>query len=476
MYTTIRTIGASVPLYDDQWSIASDCEYAMRPCPKTTQFLGHHPNNSCSSGASAPADFPIRSKVQHVGTAFFPSSAYSLSDTPFSFTTMSTYRIDPLEYSNPPPAYNDREFDQKTSLATEASLQTPRPPTPEISEERWAEIEEAAFQAAIAASLADSTPTESFSIPDQGQPSRTIEPGPPSPTRNRSPVPTTAPRRFPTVKPLRMEKKTRSPNASVDLKHEKEKNKWITEEESAYPSQAGSSSHGHGDYEDDIAPPPFAETAPHGSQYHEPSYHDVGHNPPYSAGHPSATIPSADISPNLLLQSLDSLSISSAIFSDHQPTAHPLPPPPPPAPSHGNNRQSMPVSPSQEPTACRTVHRTRSFTPQPSSSFVDPSSTHQAMNAPMMHFNPSVAYGKSPFARLQTPPPPGMEEGQEVVYRANAFYKYVSAPTRFTRSMSPTLPCIHSAAVSAHLTPKTPSQRSTGDQRPSYAYAFLSCY
>ncbi|TEB35716.1 hypothetical protein FA13DRAFT_1788327 [Coprinellus micaceus] len=232
--------------------------------------------------------------------------------------------MDPYDYSNPPPAYNDQEFDRKTSLATEASLQqAPLPPAEELSEERWAEIEEAAFQAAIAASLAEAE-AKGVQTPSEGQSSRPIEPGPPSPSRSRSPATV---RRLATIKPLRIEKKGKT---SVDLRDEKDKPKWLAEAEgqaSSSSSQAEPSAAGHSRHDSYDAPPPFVAVAPEGNCAGPPSAASSGTSPGFS--------------PDSLIPTFDALSLSSlsSPASDHLSTAHPHQPPVNPLPQPPTHAQ-----------------------------------------------------------------------------------------------------------------------------------------
>lgn len=283
-------------------------------------------------------------------------------------------------------------------------------------------------------------------MPRQGA---TPQPGPPSPRR----------RSTPSVQPLRIEKKAKG---SVDLKDPKERPKWLSEAQASSSSfQAGSSSQGAATHPfdgDELPPPPFAETAPTYSHSHR-EVAVIGFEP-------SSHAPSSESSPALSpLPDLDALSISASVSEQEhstrrnalpQPPTHHMQQHPVPSPQHLETQsfdshpqyaqyaQAQPTHPtlSTPPGAYQSDQRPRhevhppSAHPPPSPSpsnfnsyWSTPSTpSRPSMGAPLVQFNPSVAYGKSPFQRLQqsTPPPiPAIEEPRQEVYRANAFYKYV---------------------------------------------------
>ncbi|KAJ2922092.1 hypothetical protein H1R20_g15001, partial [Candolleomyces eurysporus] len=361
----------------------------------------------------------------------------------------------------------EQEFDRKISRAEEISLRPPTPQPPpasgsDLTEEQWADIEEAAFQAAIAASLAE-VASSSNEAPREGA---AVHPGPPSPSRRRSPA---------GVKPLRIEKKNKG---SVDLKDPKEQPKWLAEAQAsssshfqAGPSTQSAASNPFDGY--DVAPPPFAETAP---SYSHREVAVVGFELPGHA--PSSGTSSPPLSP---LPDLNALSISASVSEQEhstrrnalpQPTTHHMerypepsperfgsqsfdsyPQPTPPtlsAPMLSAPTLSAPTGLYQSDQRVRTEVRPPS-SPSPSnfnSYWSTPSTPSKpSMGAPLVQFNPSVAYGKSPFRRMQkTPPPvPAIEEPRQEVYRAGAFYN---------------------SAVSAHL-PSTP-QRPAHDRPGMY--------
>ncbi|RXW24725.1 hypothetical protein EST38_g1168 [Candolleomyces aberdarensis] len=361
--------------------------------------------------------------------------------------------IDPLGYPAPP-AYTEQEFDRKVSRAEEISLRPPTPQPPpasgsDLTEEQWAEIEEAAFQAAIAASLAEA-PASGSEAPREGAANN---PGPPSPSRRRSPT---------GVRPLRIEKKNKG---SVDLKDPKEQPKWLAEAQAsssshfqAGPSTQNAATNPFDGYE--AAPPPFAETAP---SYSHREVAVVGFEPPGHT-HSSETL-SPPLSP---LPDLNALSISASVSEQEhstrrnalpQPTTHHMERYPEPSPERFGSQSFDPYYSQPQPThptlsvptgAYQSEQRVRNEVRPPSSpspsnfnSYWSTPSTPSkpSMGAPLVQFNPSVAYGRSPFRRMQkTPPPvPAIEEPRQEVYRAGAFYN---------------------SAVSAHL-PSTP-------QRPAH--------
>ncbi|KAF5333704.1 hypothetical protein D9611_002491 [Ephemerocybe angulata] len=344
--------------------------------------------------------------------------------------------MDPLDFA-PPPAYDDQEFDQKVTRATQISLEAPPTHTQnsEISEERWAEIEEAAFQAAIAASLAESSGSGSA-----GQSSSHIEPGPPSPSANRAPLSTT--------RPLRIEKKGK---VSVDLKQGKDRPSWLPEADgpSSRYEASGSGLESNPFDGDDIAPPPFADIAPHGSSHFAPESVPQPYQEPVS-GQTSATTSPA-LSDTSLLPNLDALSISASL-SGHE-WSRPHTPAqrsehsggqglmPNTEHTYNHYRQSLPPSPSQTMGQHYEERRPHSATSPTFAAAAQATMYSRPSPAvPMVNFNPSVAYGKTAMRYAPAPAVVIQQEPQEEVYRANAFYN---------------------ASVSAHLTPQRKNNQRT---------------
>lgn len=351
--------------------------------------------------------------------------------------------MDPLDFA-PPPAYDDQEFDQKVTRATQISLEAPPTHTQnsEISEERWAEIEEAAFQAAIAASLVESSGSGSA-----GQSSSHIEPGPPSPSANRALLSTT--------QPLRIEKKGK---VSVDLKQGKDRPSWLPEADgpSSRYEASGSGLESNPFDGDDIAPPPFADIAPHGSSHFAPESDPQPYQQPVS-GQTSATTSPA-LSDTSLLPNLDALSISASL-SGHE-WSRPHTPAqrsggqglmPNTEQTYNHYRQSLPASPSQTMGQHYEERRPHSATSPTFAAAAQATMYSRPSPAvPMVNFNPSVAYGKTAMRYAPAPAVVIQQEPQEEVYRANAFYN---------------------ASVSAHLTPQRKNnERTTSSNHPPSSF------
>ncbi|TFK23284.1 hypothetical protein FA15DRAFT_757394 [Coprinopsis marcescibilis] len=319
----------------------------------------------------------------------------------------------------PPPAYSEQEFDQKVSRAVELSTDIRDP----IFEDVWEEYDPAAFEAAAATYETQNKQQSAGSNAQQSAGSSSGSSGSSSTQRQ--------------TQPLRIHKKTKS-DPDYDVKSKKDEPKWLAaanEQTGGSSSSHSASSKSYNAYDgDDIAPPPFADEAPAQHQvYQRQTEYSSGMLTPAAAAHSSANV-SRSSSPSVAHLSnppqaqVQPQTYSSTQFSLQQPSY----------------RQSMPISPST-PTNFRHGHRPYSELSPSTTQFTGyPKYGHQSKPvtsaAPVLQFNPSVAYGKSPV-RHRTPAIQ-QESAPQPVFSAAAFYNSAvsahlqSTPTRPTHSSS----------------------------------------
>ncbi|EAU84817.2 hypothetical protein CC1G_00336 [Coprinopsis cinerea okayama7 len=364
---------------------------------------------------------------------------------------MNPFDLPDATYQPPPPAYSEQEFDQKVSTALSLSREAHGNVRPAADDDEWEPYDPAAFEAAAAAyeskqkkqaieatpqQLAGPSAAPTFSSQHHPQASSSSQPAP--------------------TQPLRIHKKN---GPSQDLKATPEKKnepKWIASEQPTTSASSNPSNQPYNPYDgDDIAPPPFMETAPEISLHPQSNGEEFD---PYTLFPSSPSPSSIQRPPSRPRPDVTAIANECNATSAHQYNRSTFTASGPPS----AYRQSMPASPTTPPA--HREHRPHSEisprTTANSTHFMaqSPDDPNRATQQPrtfsssgsFLNFNPSIAYGKSPPRQPQFTPMQGPQETP--VFSAAAFYN---------------------AAVSAHMqyTPRT-SGRATGGIVPTTAASY----